>query len=137
MAQYQGITYPSGRVVQYDLGTGMHDMSGILNGNGWTQATITAHAGGTRPLATPINCALTLIAVCATAADSCMLPPAMGGQIIWIANGGAASSQIFANAAGSDTINGVVAATGIALANGKSITLFSPLPGAWFGILSA
>jgi hypothetical protein len=139
MAQYQGITYPSGRVVQYDVGTGMHDMAGILNGNGWTQATIAAHAGGTRPPATPINCALTLIAVCATAGDSCMLPPAVGGQILWIANGAAASSQIYASTAGAgtDTINGIAAATGIALAAGKSMTLFSPLAGAWFGVLSA
>jgi hypothetical protein len=133
------VTYPSGRVVQYSLGTGMSDLTAILNGNGWTAATITAHAGGTRAPATAINSALTLIAVCATAGDSCMLPPAMGGQILWITNAGGASSQLFASTAGAgtDTINGIAAATGIALANGKSLTLFSPLAGAWFGVLSA
>jgi hypothetical protein len=133
------ITYPTGRLVQYNRGTGMNDLTDLLNGGGWTGATITAHAGGTRPAATPINTALTLIAVCATAGDSCMLPPATGGQILWITNGGAASSQIFASTlgAGTDTINGIAAGTGVALANGKSMTLFSPLAGAWFGVLSA
>jgi hypothetical protein len=68
-----------------------------------------------------------------------MLPPAMGGQILWITNAGGASSQLFASTAGAgtDTINGIAAGTGIALANGKSLTLFSPLAGAWFGVLSA
>jgi len=137
MAQYPTTTYPSGRTIQYNLGTGMHDLTGILNGNGWTAASITAHAGGTRAAATPITTQQTLIAVCATTADSCMLPPAMGGQTLLVTNGGAASSQLFANAAGSDTINGVAAGTGIALAAGKSMMLFSPLQGAWFGVLSA
>jgi hypothetical protein len=38
---------------------------------------------------------------------------------------------------GSDTINGIANGTGIALANGKTMTLISPLAGAWFGVLSA
>lgn len=131
------VSYPTGRAVNFNVGTGMHDLSLLASGNGWSAASITAHAGGTRAPATPIRSAITLIAVCATAADSCMLPPAVGGQVLWVINAGAASSQLFADSSTSDTINGVAAATGIALAAGKSITLVSPIAGAWFGVLSA
>ena len=130
------VSYPTGRAVNFNVGTGMHDLSLLASGNGWSAASVTAHAGGTQAAATPIRSACTLIAVCATAADSVVLPPAMGGQVMWVTNGGAASAQIFA-APGADTINGIANATGIALANGKSTTLMSPLAGAWFSILSA
>lgn len=130
------VTYPSGRAVNFNTGQGLHDISLLASGNGWSGASVTAHAGGTQAAATPIRSALTLIAICATAADSVVLPPAMGGQILWITNAGAASCQIFANA-GADTINGIANGTGVALPNGKSMTLVCPLAGAWFSILSA
>lgn len=130
------VTYPTGRAVSFQTGVGLHDVSQLASGNGWSAASITAHAGGTQALATPIRSACTLIAVCATAGDSVQLPPAVGGQMLWLTNAGAASAQIFASP-GADTINGITNATGIALANGKSLTLMSPLPGAWFSILSA
>jgi hypothetical protein len=130
------VAYPTGRAVSFNVGVGLHDVSQLASGNGWSAASITAHAGGGQALATPIRTACTLIAVSATAGDSVQLPPAVGGQLLWLTNAGAASSQIFANP-GADMINGVANATGIALAAGKSITLMSPLAGAWFGILSA
>lgn len=131
------VSYPTGRAVNFNVGTGMHDLSMLASGNGWSAASITAHAGGTRALATPIRSACTLIAVSATSGDSVMLPPAVGGQVLWLTNAGAASSQVFADSSTSDTINGVAAATGVALAAGKSMTLISPLSGAWFSVLSA
>lgn len=131
------VSYPTGQVVAFNVGTGMHDISLLASGNGWSAASITAHAGGTQAPATPVTSAITLIAVCATAGDSVMLPPATGGQLLWIINGGAASAQIFTAASGSGTINGVAGTTGIALAAGKSITLVSPIAQAWFGVLSA
>jgi hypothetical protein len=137
MAQYPTVTYPSGRSIVYNLGTGMHDLTGVLNGNGFTASTVTAHAGGGRAAATPLTGAINLVAVCATAGDSVMLPPATGGQLLWVSNAGVASTQIFANTAGSDTINGVAAGTGVALAAGKSDVLMSPLSGAWFTVASA
>ena len=130
------VAYPTGRTANFTTGIGLHDISILASGNGWSAASITAHAGGTQALATPIRTACTLIAVCATAADSVQLPPAMGGQLLWITNAGAANAQIFASP-GADTINGVANATGISLANGKSATLVCPLAGAWFSILSA
>jgi hypothetical protein len=130
------VSYPAGRSVNFQTGIGLNDLSLLASGNGWSAASITARAGGTQALATPIRSACTLIAVCATAADSVQLPPAVGGQVMWITNAGAASAQIFANP-GADTINGIANGTGIALANGKSVTLMCPLAGAWFSILSA
>ena len=136
-AQYPTVTYPTGRAVVYESGVGLRDMTGIVNGLGFTGMSVTARAGGTRAAATPLTSAANLIAICATTADSVSLPPAVGGQVLWLSNGGAASAQVFASPTTSDTINGVAAATGIALAAGKSMTLFSPIPGAWFGVLSA
>jgi hypothetical protein len=130
------VAYPTGRTANFNTGVGLHDISILASGNGWSAASITAHAGGTQALATPIRAACTLIAVCATAADSVQLPPAMGGQLLWITNAGAANAQVFASP-GTDTINGVANGTGISLANGKSATLMCPLAGAWFSILSA
>jgi hypothetical protein len=130
------VVYPAGRSVNFQTGVGLHDISQLASGNGWSAASITAHAGGTQALATPVRTACTLIAVCATAADSVQLPPAVGGQVMWLTNAGAASCQVFASP-GTDTINGITNATGIALANGKTMTLISPLAGAWFGVLSA
>lgn len=131
------VSYPTGRTIGFNAGVGMHDVSLLASGNGWSAASITAHAGGTRTPATPVRQAVTLIAVTATAGDSVMLPPATGGQLLWISNGGAASAQLFADASTSDTINGVAAGTGIALAAGKSTVLMSPLAGAWFSVVSA
>lgn len=131
------VSYPSGRSVNFQTGVGLHDISMLATGNGWSAASITAHAGGGQAAATPITAAITLIAVCATAGDSVVLPPAMGGQMLWITNAGAASAQIFTAAGLGGTINGVAGTTGIALAAGKSMTLMSPIAQAWFGVLSA
>lgn len=130
------VSYPTGRAVNFNVGVGMHDISLLATGNGWSSASVTAHAGGTQAAATPITSAITLVAVCATAGDSVVLPPATGGQLLYIINAGAASCQIFATP-GPGTINGIANGTGIALAAGKSITLISPIAAAWFGVLSA
>lgn len=131
------VNYPTGRTVNFNTGIGLSDISLLASGNGWSAASITAHAGGAQPLSTPIRSAVTLIAVCATSGDSVQLPPATGGQVIWLVNGGAASAQIFASANTTDTVNGIAGSTGVALASGKSATIVSPLAGAWFNILSA
>lgn len=130
------VSYPTGQSVGFRPGPGLHDISLMATGNGWSAASITAHAGGTQAAATPITSAITLIAVCATAGDSVVLPPATGGQLLWIINAGAASCQIFATP-GPGTINGIANGTGIALAAGKSMTLIAPIQAAWFGVLSA
>ena len=101
------------------------------------QNGITATAGGTRAAAYPLNAAFNRIAVCATAADSVALPPAVGGQEITLINSGAAAAQVFAAVNTSDTINGTAGATGISLAAAGKAQFVSPGAGLWFSILSA
>jgi hypothetical protein len=103
-----------------------------------TAATgIVARAAGGRASATPLTACINHVTVCATAADSVALPPAIGGQEMVVVNSGAAAAQVFAAVGTSDTINGVVAATGIVLAAAAKEIFVSPAPGLWFGILSA
>jgi len=122
---------------QYSSGPQLFDPAIAATGGGRSYVTVTARAGGTRPLATKLPAAVNRIGTCATAADSVSLPPAAGGQVVYVQNAGAASAQVFADPATSDTINGVAAATGVPLANGKAASYFSPAPGVWFAVLSA
>lgn len=131
------VSYPTGRSVGFNVGVGMHDISLLATGNGWSASSITAHAGGGQAAATPIAAGITLIAVCATAGDSVILPPAVGGQLLWVINAGGAAAQIYTAIGGGGTINGIAGTTGIALAAGKAMTLISPIGAAWFGVLSA
>lgn len=122
----------------YSLGPQLFDPGVATAGGGLSFATgITATAGGTRAAAVKLRAAMNRIAVCATAADSVSLPPAVGGQVVYVQNGGAAACQVFADTATSDTINGVAAATGISLAAAGKAQFVSPGPGLWFSILSA
>ena len=122
----------------YSLGPQMFDPSIAASGGGRSWApTITARAGGTRAAAVKLISCMNRISVCATAADSVALPPAVGGQEMYIINSGAAACQVFADPATSDTINGVAAATGISVAAAGKAQFISPGPGLWFSILSA
>jgi hypothetical protein len=125
-------------VTQYGVGPGLQDMSLMANGGGYTYANnLTARAGGGQANATQLTACLNRVTVVATAADSVQLPQAVGGQAITVINaGGGNSLQMFGQSGLTDTINGTAGSTGIAIASGKSIELFS-FPGAWHGVLSA
>jgi hypothetical protein len=122
----------------YPTGPHLFDPTIAAGGGGRSYAgSITARAGGTRAAATPLNAAINRIGVCATAADSVYLPPAVGGQVVYVQNAGAAACQVFAAPGTSDTINGVAAATGVSLAAAKACSFTSPGPGIWYWVLSA
>jgi hypothetical protein len=122
----------------YSPGHQLFDPSAAALGGGRSYAAgITATAGGTRAAAARLSAAVNRIAVCATAADSVYLPPAVGGQVVYVQNAGAAACQIFAAPGTSDTINGVAAATGVSLATTKSASFASSGPGVWYWVLSA
>jgi hypothetical protein len=122
----------------YSLGPGLFDPTLAAAGGGQSWASgITTTAGGTRSAAVRLVAAINRISVCATAADSVALPPAVGGQEVSIINSGAAATQVFAAIGTSDTINGVAAATGISVAAAGKAQFISPGPGLWFSILSA
>ena len=99
------------------------------------QTGVTAYAGGGQTNATQLIAAQVVVATVATAADSVKLPASQVGAIVMIQNNGANSVQVFGR--GTDTINGVAAATGVAQAAGKSALYFSPSLGKWYRILSA
>lgn len=99
---------------------------------------ITAHAGGGQADAYQLTATANRIATVATAADSVKLPLAEAGAKVYVRNAGANSAQVFG--AGTDTINGVATATGVALAAGKNgayICVKSAPAGDWMLILSA
>lgn len=90
---------------------------------------ITAHANGGRPNAVLLSKQFNRIAVCATAADSVVLPAAVVGDFRVAVNDGVAAAQVFGN--GSDTIDGVAGATGVPLTNGKRAIFFCLAAGVW------
>lgn len=113
-------------------GDAMNKISGAIFA---AASTITATAGGGRANAFPINAAKNQISVCATGADSVVLPPSFPGLEVFIQNDGAASCQVFGN--GSDTIQGTAGAIGVALANGATALYVCILTGQWKRFVSA
>lgn len=79
---------------------------------------ITAFAGGGKASATPLTSAVNRLSTVATGADSVLLPAVSANDIgleVEIINDGAAAAQVFGQ--GSDTIDAVATATGVALTN--------------------
>lgn len=90
---------------------------------------LTAHAGGTQGAALALTSTVNRIATVASAADSVSLPASAPGMVVTIINDAALSCQVFG--AGTDTINGVATATGVAQM-GKSVVVYScPAAGVW------
>jgi hypothetical protein len=103
-------------------------------------AAVTAFAGGGQTSATALTKIVNVVTTVATAADSVKLPaPSKVGQIVILTNGHASNSmQVFG--AGTDTINSVATATGVAQAAGKTAIYVATTTGtaaAWFRLLSA
>lgn len=96
---------------------------------------ITATSGGTKAAARVLTKSLNRVSVCAVNADSALLPAAIAGSILLLTNSGAASLQVFGK--GTDTINGIATATGVAQAAGLSALYVCYTAGAWHRILSA
>lgn len=101
-----------------------------------TEDGITAYASGGQTNARALTAAINRISTVATAADSVKLPPSEAGMVIYVVNGAASNSmQVFG--AGTDTINDVATATGVAQAAGKSAVYVCPVAGKWYRTLSA
>lgn len=95
---------------------------------------LTAHAGGGQTSALALTSTVNIVTVVGTAADSVKLPATSAntvGRQIWITNTSATSLQAFG--AGTDTINGVATATGVAVAAGKTAMLVCNAAGTWVG----
>jgi len=113
-------------------------ITGVLKLNS-TETGLTAHAGGTQAAALALSATKSFhnVTTVGTAADSIVLPASTGGGAIhWIKNSAAANSlQLFGLSA--DTIDGVAAATGVAVGAGKSRIVIDAVSGAWQSILGA
>lgn len=86
---------------------------------------ITARAGGGQALATLLGFGANVVTVCATIADSVILPPgaAIGGNVIHVKNLGAASCNVFPPSGGA--INALPDNTAIAVAAGAALFFIS------------
>lgn len=92
--------------------------------------TLTAKAGGGKAGATQLRRGFNRVSVCASGADSCLLPFATPGAWVVLINDGAQSTTVFG--AGTDTIDGVASATGNAMAAAKR-TYFYAMSGDGIG----
>lgn len=99
---------------------------------------ITAEAAGTQAAATLLTSAINSVDTVAGAADGIKLPLAQAGLEIFVVNNTATSMQVFGS--GTDTINNVVTATGVAQAAGISAIykcVTTAPAGKWYRVLSA
>lgn len=110
-----------------------------LFGVGAIETGLTAHAGGTQAAGLALDGSKTVhvVTVVGTDADSVLLPLALGqGAVHWIHNADAAQSlQVFGS--GTDTINAVATATGVAVGAGKAAAFVDYAAGKWFMLLGA
>lgn len=104
--------------------TALFKLSGV-------EDALTAHAGGTKAAALALSATKSMhrVSTVGSAADSVLMPAATAGAVHFVRNDGANAMQVFG--AGTDTINGVVTATGISMdaATGKFFVCLTA--GAW------
>jgi hypothetical protein len=98
---------------------------------------LTAHAGGTQAAALLLPSQFNTITTVGTAADSVKLPLATANNVgywVLVQNATATSMQVFGS--GTDTINGVATATGVAIAANKFGWFQVTAAGTWVGMLA-
>lgn len=106
------------------------------------QLGLTALAGGGKAGATQLGYGINTLTTVATAANSCLMPYAFPGAMVFVRNGGAQSSTLFGK--GTDTIDGVATGTGNAQAAAKGKLYYGVAgtgdgsdAGAWVTLLGA
>ena len=122
----------------YVAGDTNYELVQGLNAHQSVTDLITAYAGGAQTNATLLASTYNNVSVVATAADSVKLPLGAAGMSVYIRNSAANSLQVFGS--GTDTINAVATATGVAQAATTSAVYVctSSAPAAkWFRVLSA
>lgn len=100
---------------------------------GVIETGLTAHAGGGQgsALALTASKSVSVVTTVGSAADSVSLPLATGSGITRVVANAAAANSMQLFGAGTDTINGVATATGIAIAAGKSALCTDYASGKW------
>lgn len=96
------------------------------------QDTITATPSGNQATAYQLTAANSRVTVVGTSADSVLAPyTAKKGRTFSVINSSGTSMQLFG--IGTDTVNGAAAATGVAVAGGKTAQMVCYTDGAWRG----
>lgn len=98
--------------------------------------TVTAFAGGGQGSATALTATTKFhrVSTCATAGDSVKFPTSVANDWHLLINDGATSCQMFG--AGTDTIDGVATATGVALPAGHRALLSCTAAGNWNSMIA-
>ena len=131
---------PNSAVLYYSAVAGLWQAIGLPFGYSGAFATVsssnglTAHAGGTQAAALPLVSAINNVTTVATAGDSVLLPASAAGMEITVTNNGVASMQVYG--AGTDTINGVATATGVAQLPGQTVVYTAAVAGNWLANVS-
>ena len=97
----------------------------VAAGDGIVAGTTQTQAG-----ATVLSGRYNKIATVGTTGDGVALPAAKAGASVLIYNGGANSAQVYGN--GTDTINDIAGATGIAQGAATAVEYFCPVAGKWY-----
>lgn len=103
-------------------------LQGLLNES--NVDALTAHAGGGQGSALALSKEVNRISTVATAGDSVKLPASVAGLSIIVINSGANSMQVYG--AGTDTINDVATATGVAQQPNSIEVYACPVAGKWY-----
>jgi hypothetical protein len=147
LAANASVTQMQSSMVIYSCAVaGQWDSEGLATGYSGSYQTLSvkngvvAHAGGTQAgaigdAAAQIPAMLNRITTVVTAADSVVLPTAVPGMSITIANGAANSANVFPFTG--DAINALGANAAFALAGGKTAAFECMVAGQWHAILSA
>lgn len=108
-----------------DLGIGYAASFPTFSAN----SSLTAHAGGTQAAGLQLTASVNNVTTVATAGDSVLLPASAAGMEITVTNSGVASMQVYGN--GTDTINSVATATGVAQLPGQTVVYTCAVAGNW------
>jgi hypothetical protein len=93
---------------------------------------LTAHAGGGQASAYPIAYPINRFTIVASAGDSALLPPALGGMQVVVINDAVNAMQVFG--AGTDTINDIASGTGVSQLGKSAVLYISSIAGKWYSI---
>lgn len=99
---------------------------------GGFQDNVTAHAGGgqANAFALSLTAEVMRVTTVATQGDSVLLPPAINGLDIYLINHGANDMQVFGT--GTDTIDDLASATGVAQMPGSLVLYSCTTNGSWY-----
>lgn len=127
--------------VEYSEGKTV-DVSPMLlaSGRHTFETGLTAHSGGTQAAALALAAAPTTVHEVTTvgaAADSVKLPLATGSGVVHVVKNSAAVNSMQLYGSGTDTIDGVATATGVAVAAGKARYCIDATAGNWISVAGA